>query len=176
MLQQGFSHKERGVPAQRTQQCWRDLGLRVAVPHLPTSTWERSSPHTASGHACCCVFPRGIMHTCRGVSVDMQGGVPVEEAVSQRWPISMGAGRSPRLPSATVVLGQPGSPAAAGTSRVCAAGSCAPLVGTGQTSPRLSHQLLHPLPATPQSAHGPSSTPGRAHSSATHGRFVGPFL
>lgn len=169
VLQQGFSHKKRSVPAQHTQQCWQDVGQWGAVPHLPACTWEHSSPHTASGRVCCPVFPRGTMHTCGGASVGMQDGVPVEEVVSQGWPISTGAEVSPRLPSAMVVLEQPRSLPAAGTLSVCVLqeGVCVPCRwGQSKSSRCLHHHLLHPPPAAPLSAHGTSGTQGRAEHTA----------
>lgn len=69
------------------------------------------------------------------VSVDRQGEVPVEKAVSESGPVVWEQEGLPKTPSATLVLGQPGRPAAVRTSYVSATGSCAPLVGIGQAFP-----------------------------------------
>lgn len=161
------------VLAQHTPQGWQEPGLCMALPHR---AWEHRSPHTALGQPSCQVFLRGTMHACRWMSMNTQGGMPVEEAVTQGWPISMGARGSLRLSSVMVVLRQPGSPTTVRTSCVCAPGSCAPLVGQGKPLPCLPHQLLPPSPVASLSACVTSGTPDRAHSSASHCRIVGPFL
>lgn len=173
VIQQDFSQKQHRFLPSTPHKDGRSQGCAWLCPIAPGSTGQ---PTRHWGNRPARYFWGGTMRACRWVSMNTQGGVPVEEAVTQGWPISMGARGSLRLSSVMVVLRQPGSPTTVRTSCVWAPGSCAPLVGQGKPLPCLPHQLLPPSPVAFLSACVTSGTPDRAHSSASHCRIVGPFL